>query len=184
MTSHAVVRTGGLPRVPWKNGAGTTREVAVFPSGAGPDDFWWRISVADIVQDGAFSVFAGADRHFLLASAGTLAMDVDGEPRTAAYGRTEAFPGEADVSVQLSAGPTSVINLITNRAFCRGFIDVQHIDGPHVPDGNAVALALLDGAAWADGERLQPLDFLTCGQGTEGILFKEAIVATVSVLPS
>jgi hypothetical protein len=35
-----------------------------------------------------------------------------------------------------------------------------------------------------DGDRLEPLDFLVCGLGTEGIRFKDAWVATVSVFPS
>ena len=34
---------------PWKNGGGTTREVAVSPEGAGLDDFAWRISLAALL---------------------------------------------------------------------------------------------------------------------------------------
>ena len=140
--------------------------------------------MADIVEDAAFSTFLGADRHFLLATAGTLTMKIDGGRRTATYGRPETFPGEADVSVRLSSGPTSVVNLITRRAYCTGDVSVERLDGPLIPHVNAVALALLDGAAWIDsGERVEPLDFLMCGPGTEGIHFKEALVATISVFP-
>ncbi|WP_427132557.1 HutD/Ves family protein [Pseudarthrobacter sp. S9] len=184
MPLGSIIRTSRLARVPWKNGAGTTREGAVFPDGAGPDSFWWRISVADIIEDAAFSTFPGTDRHFLLATAGTLTMDVDGARRTAAYGRPETFPGEADVSVRLSSGPTSVINLITKHPYCTGDVSVERLDGPLIPHVNAVALVLLNGAAWIDsGERLEPLDFLICGPTTEGIQFKEALVATISVFP-
>ncbi|MEN8585277.1 HutD family protein [Burkholderia sp. RS01] len=184
MPEPSIVRTGRLPRLPWKNGAGTTREVAILPGGSGPDTFRWRLSLADIDEDAAFSTFHGTDRHFLVASADTLTMDVDGVPRTASYGRTETFPGEADVSVRLSSGPVSVINLITAGAYCTGDVSVERLDGPWIPHVNAVALALLDGTAWLDsGELLEPLDFLMCGPGTVGIQLKEALVATISVFP-
>ncbi|GAA2140421.1 HutD family protein [Arthrobacter humicola] len=184
MPKRSIVRTPRLHRIPWKNGGGTTREVAVFPGGAGPDTFRWRLSLADIVKDAAFSNFRGTDRHFLLATPGNLSMVVDGARRTAAYGRTEAFPGEADVSVKLSSGPTSVINLITARADCTGDVSVDRLDGPLIPQPYAVAWALLDGTAWDDsGEQLEPLDFLMCGPGAEGIHFNEALMATLFVLP-
>ena len=44
---------------PWKNGGGATREIACWPAGTGLDSFDWRISVATIAADGAFSLFAG-----------------------------------------------------------------------------------------------------------------------------
>ena len=140
--------------------------------------------MADIDQDSAFSTFSGAGRHFLIASPGYLHMNIGGELRTAAYGRPETFPGEAEVSVSLATGPTSVINLITQRAFCTGDVAVERIDGPLTPHVNAVALALLDGAAWMDdGEMLEPLDFLICGPGPLVVHLKEALVATISVFP-
>jgi environmental stress-induced protein Ves len=107
-------------------------------------------------------------------------MDVDRECRTAAYGRPEAFPGEADVSVRLATGPTSVINLITQRAFCRGSIDLQHIEGAQVTGVNAVALSLLDGAAWLDdGQRIDPGDILVLGSEAPQVFFEDAVVASL-----
>jgi len=48
--------------VPWRNGAGTTRELA---SSAGPDGgFRWRISLADLARDAPFSSFPATDRLF------------------------------------------------------------------------------------------------------------------------
>jgi environmental stress-induced protein Ves len=186
LPSRSIVRSDCLPRVPWKNGAGTTREVAVFPAPAGPT-FWWRISVADICEDAGFSTFAGADRHFVVASPGFLHLDVDGNRRNVAHYQPEAFPGEAQVSVKLVTGPTTAINLITDRSTCAGAIDVQHLDGHLIPHPKAVALVLLAGSAGTnDGLHLRPLDVLMLGAEWERILFKKAVVATVSVwdLPS
>ena len=57
-----ILRVSGRVAAPWKNGGGTTTEVAVFPAGASFDDFGWRISIADIARGGPFSQFPGIDR--------------------------------------------------------------------------------------------------------------------------
>jgi uncharacterized protein len=55
-----------MPVVPWKNGGGTTRTLAVAPDGASLDDFLWRVSLAQIDAPAAFSAFPGIDRTILL----------------------------------------------------------------------------------------------------------------------
>jgi uncharacterized protein len=57
-----VVRFAALPAVPWKNGGGTTVEIAVHPPSAGTDAFDWRVSAAEIREAGPFSRFDGIDR--------------------------------------------------------------------------------------------------------------------------
>ena len=54
-----------LPATPWKNGGGTTQEIAGWPAGAGLDAFGWRVSIACIAASGPFSVFAGIDRSIM-----------------------------------------------------------------------------------------------------------------------
>ena len=43
-------------KMPWKNGLGSTLEVA-RSHGEGLDDFDWRISIADVKNEGSFSYF-------------------------------------------------------------------------------------------------------------------------------
>ena len=43
-----------LAPVPWKNGGGSTREIACGPAGAGMDGFDWRASIATIAAPGPF----------------------------------------------------------------------------------------------------------------------------------
>ena len=66
MTGAERLALSSLPATPWKNGGGTTREIAAFPPGAGLDDFGWRLSVAEVERDGPFSVFSGVDRTIVL----------------------------------------------------------------------------------------------------------------------
>ena len=62
--------------MPWKNGLGTTTEIAVDPPEAELSEFTWRISIADLTVSGPFSTFAGYDR---------ILVQIEGEPMTLAH---------------------------------------------------------------------------------------------------
>src|SRR6185437_7129372 len=62
--------------MPWKNGLGTTTEVAVHPPDAALTDFTWRLSIADLAASGPFSSFPGYDR---------ILVQLDGPPMTLAH---------------------------------------------------------------------------------------------------
>jgi environmental stress-induced protein Ves len=51
-------------RQPWKNGRGFTSEVLLIPEGA--DDYWLRVSVAEVSESAPFSTFPGFRRWSLL----------------------------------------------------------------------------------------------------------------------
>ena len=63
--SARVLRTADYRRMRWKNGGGWTTELAVSPE-PGADAFDWRISIAEIESDGAFSTFPLCDRWIAL----------------------------------------------------------------------------------------------------------------------
>ena len=49
--------------MPWANGGGTTFEVARFPQSG---DLDWRVSLAEVKEDGPFSVLSEIDRTLIL----------------------------------------------------------------------------------------------------------------------
>ena len=59
-----ILRRSDMPLMPWKNGMGTTTEVAIFPQGSSLKDgtFHWRISVAKMSAPSPFSKFDGCRR--------------------------------------------------------------------------------------------------------------------------
>lgn len=69
-----------LAVTPWKNGAGTTRQILIHPADATLDNFAFRVSAADINALGPFSSYAGINRSLaVLTGQGlTLAM-ADGQ---------------------------------------------------------------------------------------------------------
>ena len=106
-----------LPVTPWKNGGGSTREIACWPPGAGLNDFGWRISIATIAAPGPFSVFAGIDRHIMLLdgdgvrlqSPGSIAHQLD------TPGQPFAFSGDLPIICTLLGGASSDFNVMARR---------------------------------------------------------------------
>ena len=130
---------------PWKNGGGATREIACWPAGTGLDSFDWRISVATIAADGAFSVFAGIDRSItLLSGDGVLLHGEHGTHRLDQPLVPFAFAGETPIRATLLGGASEDFNVMTRRGRCRADVKVwrQAADWPSEPPHAALLLAV------------------------------------------
>tara|TARA_Y100001960_G_scaffold319311_1_gene390445 strand:+ start:125 stop:730 length:606 start_codon:yes stop_codon:yes gene_type:complete len=60
--------------IPWKNGLGHTTELAINSDGD-LDNFDWRLSIANVVNDGNFSNFSGYQRHLILIEGEGIILD-------------------------------------------------------------------------------------------------------------
>jgi uncharacterized protein len=112
-----IIRVGEHRAMPWKNGAGSTVEIAAAPADAGLDSFDWRISMADIIADGPFSQFPGVDRTIAVLSGEGLSLSHPGHERLQVT-QTSApvrFPGDAEAKAMLLGGPVSGLNVMTRR---------------------------------------------------------------------
>lgn len=101
-------------RTRWKNGQGWTREILRVPD---RDDWDWRLSIAEIEQDAAFSSFPGIDRELILLQGNGVRLDfADGEQveLEPPHGRIR-FAGEREVSGKLRDGTTHDFNLMWRR---------------------------------------------------------------------
>ena len=106
----------GLAPQRWKNGAGSTRELAVEPPGATMDNFEWRISVAEVSQDAPFSAFAGVDRCItLLRGAGMALRSPQGDVMLDRIGEPFHFAGERAVVAALVDGTCEDFNVMVRR---------------------------------------------------------------------
>jgi environmental stress-induced protein Ves len=141
--------------MPWKNGAGSTTELAVFPPGASLDDFVWRLSRAEVNQAGAFSHFAQIDRSLAILSGQGLSLQSDSEQSTAdSVSLTQTslpyqFAGELPIFADLLGGAVLDLNLMTRRDVCQHFM--QRLgEGEHyvtAPDAQQLLLYCAAGAA-------------------------------------
>jgi len=105
--------------VPWKNGGGITREVAIWPENASFDDFDWRISIADVREAGPFSKFENIDRTLMILKGRlslafadrTIELDTDSAPF--------AFRGEGPCSGMPLDGAVTDLNVMVRRGKCQ-----------------------------------------------------------------
>ena len=111
----AILRAADRVAMPWKNGGGITREVAVWPPNSNFDDFDWRISIAEVREPGSFSMFEGIDRIMAILSGQlelrlpdrTVTLDPACEPL--------AFAGDMSCEGIPLDGPVTDLNVMVRR---------------------------------------------------------------------
>lgn len=112
---------GEQPVMPWANGGGSTRQVAIDPPGASmATGFRWRVSIATVASGGPFSVLPGVDRStWLLAGAG-VRLDC-GDRQVVLDRRLQRFDfaGETPIACTLLAGPCEDLNVMAARSLVR-----------------------------------------------------------------
>src|SRR5471032_2846790 len=86
----------------------------------------WRVSVADVSEAGAFSVFEGIDRVLTLIE-GTEMVLIDADVPRHALARWDslAFAGETRITAELPHGPTRDFNLMLRRDRVSGSVTVR-----------------------------------------------------------
>jgi len=130
-----VLRAADHRRMRWKNGGGWTTELAAHPqSTSDAAGFDWRISIAEIESDGAFSTFAGCDRWIALLDGIGMELTIDGaDPlRLDQRLRFTPFAGEAQTFGRLLSGPVRDFNVIVRRAAFRADVLHRPLVGPMV----------------------------------------------------
>jgi hypothetical protein len=125
MTVSEPCALSSLRAVPWKNGGGSTRALAVEPPDATLDNFLWRISLAEVGAPGEFSLFPGIDRTILLWSGSGLVL------RAAdwSFALTQplmpfSFRGEDRIVCDLIDGPTMDLNVMVRRGAAEALIEI------------------------------------------------------------
>ena len=136
-----VIPASEYRRERWKNGLGWTREIVRFPASG---EWHWRLSIAEIEQDAAFSAFPGVDRELVLLSGNGLRLRfADGRVRELLPPHASArFAGEDTVTGELVDGRTTDFNLMWRR---------DRVDARlwHRPLVGAMVIFVDPGDAWA-----------------------------------
>ncbi|MES2150819.1 MAG: HutD family protein [Pseudomonadota bacterium] len=179
----------GLQATPWKNGGGSTTEIAIAPAGAGFSDFDWRLSLATISADGPFSVFPGVDRTLALVDGPGATLDFGGGRRMALDEDTPQieFGGESEVQATLAGAASTDMNVMTRRARCSHRLGRRSLAGisEFAPRGDVTVLFLAEGeslAASSDGERIGMVRYDALVFDREAVWTLEAGLATVLVV--
>ncbi|RWM16854.1 MAG: HutD family protein [Mesorhizobium sp.] len=162
-----ILRAADYRVMPWKNGGGTTTEIAVSPDGAGLDDFDWRVSMARVETSGPFSSFTGIDRTLSVLEGEGVVLDIAGRPpeRLTADSAPLAFAGDVPTSAALIGGPITDLNVMTRRGRMAHVVERRPLSGESRISPRAdTTLVLASNAGFTlltdDGPSLGPLDTL------------------------
>jgi hypothetical protein len=117
-------------RMPWKNGFGTTIEIAIDPPDADLGGrFRWRLSVADVHRSGPFSAFPGYERTIMVIEGNgmDLAIGNDAPRRLDRLFEPFVFSGDARAECRLIEGPIRDFNIMVDRSVLRSHTAVWRL---------------------------------------------------------
>lgn len=114
--------------MPWKNGLGITREIAVLRSAEDQASgrFAWRLSMADVTASAPFSPFPGCDRVIVLLSGDGMLLQSDegGSHRLDQPLLPYAFSGDVSTDCRLLGGACRDFNVMVDRARAQAAVHV------------------------------------------------------------
>ncbi|SFB27485.1 hypothetical protein SAMN03159496_02706 [Rhizobium sp. NFR07] len=160
-----ILRSGTHKRMPWKNGRGETVEIAVFPQGATVDTFDWRVSMATVAEDGAFSVFPGIDRTLSILEGHGMELAIEDREKelltqaSAPY----PFPADAPTTARLTDGTITDLNVMTRRGRFVHVVETISVPATIEPTDALTLLLCHHGEMQVtDGESTEILGELDC----------------------
>ncbi len=171
--------------VPWANGLGITAEVFAFPPRT--TDWTWRLNLADVTDDVAFSTMSGVDRYIVVAQGPGMGLVIDGAPEVRVDRLTPplSFAGDVATTCRLLDGPIVDLNLMIRRGRATGGLSISRVAdvqllalGPET-----TAAVVLDGNALVNGIPLQVFDAALFGDDDVKTVSAKggAVVALVTV---
>ena len=156
-----VIPANEYRRERWRNQLGWTREIYRSPE---QGEWEWRLSIAEIERDSAFSSFPGIDRELVLLLGNGLRLRFDDgqvhelEPP---HGKLR-FAGERVVTGELVDGPTHDFNLMWRRDRVQAQLWHRPLVGPMVifaePYATWAVHLLAGGARFSDDSGLPTLE--------------------------
>lgn len=165
----SIIRHADLPVSPWANRAGTTRQVASGPDGAGVNAFDWRISVAEVVGECSFSAFPGIDRTILVVHGNGMELAIDGVTHPLEPLAPLRFDGASEVTCMVPDGPSRDLNIMCRRGDWSASVEMLDARKPVIVRPTPHGLMFLGCFAgrWSLTEptpdELEPGDFLRLG---------------------
>ena len=149
-----ILKCSDLIEVPWKNGGGTTRNIA---KGMLADHAVWTISRADVGQDGPFSDFCGMMRVLTVVLGGEMTLETPTLTLDAKLWEPVRFDGALKIQSRLTGGPLTDLNLMFDPAYCEGDVVTRVGGGKHSvmrPDQGLLAFHVLSGKPTLNAARL------------------------------
>jgi len=177
-----IIRASDGKITPWKNGGGSTTEIAISPAGASLETFDWRVSTARVASDGPFSDFPGIDRTLTVVKGDGLVLTIGASaPVTLSSGADPvSFPGDTPTSACLTAGEIVDVNVMTRRGrFDHRLLRIDKPTSCDFGDDDIAIVLSLDGMTTVTIER----DDITLDRG-DAVLVCRTTMTDFRILPA
>jgi hypothetical protein len=152
-------------KMPWANGKGVTLELLRLH---GPRGLLFRLSRAQVVEDGPFSLFPGIERSLTVLTGPGFALRGEGIDLRALPLQPVDFPGDVPIRAEGVTGPSDDFNVMRARALSRPVVQVlrpgEAVGGEWV-FAHALAGARVSGRPLAEGELLVTPGAVSVDQG-------------------
>ncbi len=169
--------------MPWKNGGGSTAQIAIFPKGSDfrLGDFKWRLSSAKIEQQGDFSLFPKHDRILVVLGGAGLVLTNKSENRdlpekiVLKLHEPYLFSGDLPMSCELLGGPVRDLNLFFLKQWVTARFEIITLNSSErceIPmKGNVMLAVQLFGQIHVESESLAEGEFLQIDQTLDSSRF-------------
>jgi|TARA_B110000967_G_scaffold172981_1_gene184329 environmental stress-induced protein Ves len=171
MRDPKIIDTLRIAAVPWKNGGGITREISQAKTSNG---FTWRLSIADVSAEGAFSSFPGMSRILTVIEGRGLQLQSPSMTHDVPLFAPFSFSGDLDIHSLLSNGAIRDFNVIFDPGQINA--EVRVVNGPThdsigASEGIVYAIFAIQGASNCNGTILK--------QGSCALVKNDALRFTV-----
>ena len=153
-----LIPAASLTPTRWRNGLGTSRDIATERGPAG--ELLWQVSIADLERDGPFSHYPDCERVFTPIAG-------DPPPQLAFHGGTfepcplltpKRFPGDIPTISRIPA-PGQAFNAIVDRRRFQVEVKPLHLaTGEEIAPEGLTILHCLSGSILAGDRKLEPGD--------------------------
>jgi environmental stress-induced protein Ves len=118
MTDYQLYSPEHFVKLRWKNGLGYTTEL--LKESLDKNEFAWRLSIAQVSQDGPFSNFEGYERTLLLLKGQGITLEQGDGSRQVLSKVLDAarFSGKGPTIASLHEGPIEDFNIMTRNGVC------------------------------------------------------------------
>ena len=135
-----LIRHADYQTMPWKNGLGTTREICSKRLGS---RMAWRLSLAQVDADGAFSEFAGMERILTVVQGQGMRLVSPDQEYQARPFQPVAFSGGTQITGYCDSTPIENFNLIFDPALIDAQVRIADCSGPVDLAGRSVATTII-----------------------------------------
>lgn len=180
-----IIRGADAAATRWRNGGGTTRELARGPEASIGDSWGWRISLADVDKAGPFSAFPDTERILTVVEGDLLVLNVGGREQGLEKYRPFRFDGGAPTTATLPTGSVRNLNVIAAGGY-RAHVAIVELSKkrPHPVFGGQHAVLLQGNATVGGGVELGRYDAVVGSEERPPEISGRGFLAVVSIDPA